>query len=62
VVNGLDVQVDVEIRPVQMIGAEQFHFRDLGDGSVLEPRELAERQETLGPVNDQVDTTTCDRG
>jgi len=37
-------QVDVQLGPVQMVGARSLYRRDFTNRGVLEPRELLERQ------------------
>ena len=46
-VQRVEGQVDVEVRPPKMPQADQLDVRELPDGSVLEPGKLLERQKPL---------------
>src|SRR5437867_4182227 len=52
VIDGLDVQVDVEVGPTEIILVIVLDVQDLRDGRVLEPWESRKRHDSLAPVDD----------
>src|SRR6476659_6453157 len=42
---GFDRQIDIKLRPLQVMGTEQLDVADLSNRSVLEPRRVLERDE-----------------
>lgn len=52
VLEGLNAQINVEVRPMEVIWACQCHVKDRSNSGVFEPRELLKRQEQL-PIMDQ---------
>ena len=45
--DGFEAKVDIQIRPVEMVGRTLLYIEYLGDGCVAEPREVLEGQEQL---------------
>jgi hypothetical protein len=45
-------EIDVQVRPVQVMRARQLDVRDLSDGSLAEPREFLERHEQFALSNE----------
>jgi hypothetical protein len=50
--DGFNRQVDIKVRPVQMIWGLEQHVEDVTYRSITEPRKLVERDEHL-PDSDQ---------
>jgi len=44
---GLDGEVDVEVRPVEVSGVGPLDIQDMVHGRALEPREVCEAEEIL---------------
>jgi hypothetical protein len=40
--DGIDVEINVEIRPVQVVRLRQLHVYEMPNGNILEPGELGE--------------------
>ena len=55
VANGFERQIDIELRPVQMIFARPQHGRELLDRGFPEPRKLRERNEQLFAFEQQAE-------
>ena len=51
--DGLDREVDVQVRPIQMMRARQLDVRDCPDRCVTKPRELFKRDEQLALAHEQ---------
>ena len=49
----LDREIDIQIRPVQMVWTRKGDVRDLRDGRVTKPREVIEANEALLSADDQ---------
>lgn len=45
--DGFHREVDIEVRPVQMMCARELNVRDLSHGGITEPRKVLERHEQL---------------
>jgi hypothetical protein len=55
VLERVDSQVDIEIGPIQMVGAWALHIRDLADRRVLKPGKVFKGQKELPLVEEQPD-------
>jgi len=51
--DGLDVKIDVEVGPVEMMWLRTLDMEDRAHGCVLKPRELLECEEVLRFVQQQ---------
>jgi hypothetical protein len=51
--DGLHREINVEIRPIQVMGARKLDVRDLSDGRFTKPGKLAERNEQLALADEQ---------
>ena len=52
----INSQIDIEIRPVQMVRLWALHMKHSGDRSIAKPGELLERHEKLSSADEQVHT------
>ena len=55
-------QVDVQVRPVKVMGMRTLNVRYLPDGSVAKPREVVEREKNLSGVNEEPKPVSRDVG
>ena len=59
---GIEAEIDVKIRPPQMIIWQEFDAQNLIEGCLPEPREIFEWQEMLVPADDDPDPELVDVG
>ena len=56
--NGIHCQVDVQVRPVKVMGMRTCDVRYLPDGSVAKPREVLEGEKDFSVVNEEPETVS----
>ncbi len=61
-IKGVERQIDIELRPIEMVGARETDVEDLLHRCVAEPRELIEGDEVLRAAHEQPETVARDIG
>ena len=56
--NGIHCQVNVQVRPVKMMGMRTLNVRYLPDGSVAKPRKVLEGEKDFSGVNEEPQTVS----
>lgn len=56
--NGIHGEVDVQVRPVKMMGMRMLNVRYLSDGGVAKPRKVFEGEKDLSLVNEEPETVS----
>lgn len=60
--NRLDGEIDIQVRPIEMIGRRSLDAGEFVDGGLTEPWELLERQEQLFIGQEQPEAMPRDMG
>lgn len=60
--DGLDCQIDIQLRPVEVIGRWQFDVENFSNCYVAKPGEFAERQEQFFILQQEPETMLGDVG
>ena len=50
--DGIDCDIDIQVRPMKMIRRKELNVCQLPDGRVFKPRESCERQEQLSLIKE----------